>query len=275
LNSGAIRAAGFTLVELLIALAMIALITLLLFSGLRLGSRAWEAVDASAERTGAMRLANEFLERTLSQVRPATLVVEAETVSVFAGDAERLEFAAPLSEHVGVPGIYVLRLALEGSGERRDLVLTRWLMHPEILEGKDDIPAWKPLKEDSDKSQGAIPADLDMAGGAFGRTLLLEDVETLAIAYYGTPSGELGGALGGLPGAAPTDSSRAAKPGGSGARGLGGRRSSEPGLGDGNDAEWYDEWLDQSALPLLVRIRIATPDRTWPDLIVALPARRT
>jgi general secretion pathway protein J len=46
-------------------------------------------------------------------------------------------------------------------------------------------------------------------------------------------------------------------------------------LGDDTDADWYDEWLDQTALPMLVRIHFATPDRTWPDLIVALPARRT
>ncbi|NEX17237.1 MAG: general secretion pathway protein GspJ, partial [Halochromatium sp.] len=38
------RGRGFTLVELLIALSLIGIITLLLFSGLRLGSRSWEAV---------------------------------------------------------------------------------------------------------------------------------------------------------------------------------------------------------------------------------------
>ena len=252
--------------ELLIALAMVALITLLLFSGLRLGSRSWEAVDASAERTGAMRLTNEFLERTLNQTRPATLVVDGETVSVFAGDKERLEFAAPLSEHVGVPGVYVLRLGLAGTGKRRDLVLTRWLMHPEILEGKDEIPAWEPIKGDAEMSLESVPSDSDAAGGAFGRTLLLEDVEELAISYYGTPTGELGAG----PVAEPGANAKGARPGR-----LGAGRAITPGLGDGTDADWYDEWLDQTALPMLVRIHLATPDRTWPDLIVALPAPRT
>ena len=247
---------------------MVALITLLLFSGLRLGSRAWEGVDASAERTGALRLANEFLERTLGQARPATLVVEGEPVSVFAGDRERLEFAAPLSEHVGVPGIYILRLSLEGSGERRDLVLTRWLMHPEILEGKDDIPAWEPLKDDSERSLGSLRPGSDAAGGAFGRTLLLENVEGLEIGYYGTPTDELG-----APSVDP--GSQTGPRQGAGPRGLGAGGNATPGLGDGNEADWYEEWLDQSALPILVRIHLDTPDRTWPDLIVALPARRT
>jgi general secretion pathway protein J len=257
-------AEGFTLVELLIALAMVSLITLLLFSGLRLGSRSWEAVDASSERTGAMRLSNEFLERTLNQIRPTTLVFDGETVSVFAGDEERLEFAAPLSEHVGVPGVYVLRLGLAGTGKRRDLVLTRWLMHPEILEGKDDIPVWEPIKEDTEMSLDSMPPDSDAAGGAFGRTLLLEDVEELEISYYGTPTGELGAQIGARPG-----TQQQTRP-----RGLGAGPAATPGLGDGNDADWHDEWLDQSDPPMLVRIHLATADRTWPDLIVALPARR-
>ena len=226
---------GFTLVELLIALAMVALIALLLFSGLRLGSRAWEAVDASAERTGALRLVNEFLVRTLSQTRPAQATLEAQPVSVFAGDEVRLELVAPLSENVGLPGLYILRLALEGAGERRNLVLTRWLMHPEILEGKDDIPPWTPLKEDSSMELDALPPDMDAAGGAFGRTLLLEDVEGLEISYFGIPIGELGAS---------------------------------------DQADWHKQWLDQSALPLLVRIHLISLNRSWPDLIVALPFQR-
>ena len=60
------RRHGFTLIELLIALAMISLITLLLFSGLRLGSRTWESIDAAAEQIGELRLAHGFLTRTLT-----------------------------------------------------------------------------------------------------------------------------------------------------------------------------------------------------------------
>ena len=42
-------AGGFTLVELLIAFVLVALISLLLFSGLRLGLRSWGGVEAAAE----------------------------------------------------------------------------------------------------------------------------------------------------------------------------------------------------------------------------------
>jgi general secretion pathway protein J len=223
---------GFTLVELLIALAMVSLIALLLFAGLRLGTRAWDGVDAVAERTGVLRLAQGFLSRTLAQARAATAVYDGETVPVFAGDATRLELAAPLSENVGVPGLYILRLTLEGSGERRNLILTHWLMHPEILEGTDEVPEWKPLKEESEQSLGSLEPQADAAAGAFGRTLLVEGVGELEIVYYGILDGD-------------------------------------------TDPDWHDEWLEQHALPSLVRIHLAMPDRTWPDLVVALPVLRS
>ncbi|HYN79169.1 MAG TPA: prepilin-type N-terminal cleavage/methylation domain-containing protein [Lamprocystis sp. (in: g-proteobacteria)] len=229
---GAYRASGFTLVELLIALAMVSLIAVLLFSGLRLGARAWDGVDTAAERTGAVRLAHGFLLRTLTQARAATLVFDAAAVPVFAGDAEHVEYAAPLSEHVGVPGLYVLRLDTEGSGRQRDLVLTRWLMHPEVLKGGAEIPEWEPLKKDTQMKLSAIALDKDAAAGAFGRTLLLEGVEEFEISYYGVAAGD-------------------------------------------TDPDWHKDWLEQVALPTLIRIHLTTSDQTWPDLIVALPVLRS
>ena len=111
---------GFTLVELLIAMTLVGLITLLLFSGLRLGTRAWEGVEAAADRTGALRVARNFLDRTLNQARVVSLTFDGEIISVFSGEAQALEFVAPLSEHVGIPGLYVVRLTLdEGSSNRR------------------------------------------------------------------------------------------------------------------------------------------------------------
>ena len=176
---------GFTLVELLIALAMISLITLLLFSGLRLGSRAWESIDAAAEQVGALRLAHGFLSRTLSQARFVTTIIDGESVVIFGGDAQHIEFTAPLSQHVGVSGLYVLSLTLEDHGDFRALMLTRWLLHPEILDGGDEFPPWVPLGKDQAMSMNDLPSEMDAAGGAFGRTLLLDHVDVFDIAYYG------------------------------------------------------------------------------------------
>ena len=177
--------------ELLIALAMVGLITLLLFSALRIGARTWDSVDRVAERTGALRLARDFLQGALSQARGVTLSYDGESVWAFSGDGERLEFVAPLAERVGVPGLYVLRLALEDNGDTSDLVLTRWLIHPEVLEGGDEVPPWAPLGMRVGFARSSDPMDLDAAGGAYGRTRLLEDVDAFGIEYFGFLEGEI------------------------------------------------------------------------------------
>ncbi|MCG6861222.1 MAG: prepilin-type N-terminal cleavage/methylation domain-containing protein [Chromatiaceae bacterium] len=183
-----VLSSGFTLVELIIALALIGLITLLLFSGLRLGTRAWEGVEVIAERTAEPRIAHNFLARALMQARPAQVTLDAEPVLVFGGDAENLEFVAPLSEHVGTPGLYILRLSLE-QGKKTQLVLTRWLLHPDVLKGFGGIPEWEPFDGGVSSTRKA-PLDEDLAAGAFGSSLLLDDVGELQISYFGIAKGQ-------------------------------------------------------------------------------------
>jgi general secretion pathway protein J len=177
-------------VELLIALVLVTIITVLMFSGLRLGSRAWEGVETVSERVSDLRVARNFIERTLRQAQQRSLVIDGVSLPVFAGNAESVELVAPLSEHVGIPGLYVLRLGLEDAGDYPRLVLARWLLHPETLEGGDDHPAWEPLIDASPLFEDSSPLDRDVAAGAYGRTVLLPEVADFELAYFGVAEGE-------------------------------------------------------------------------------------
>lgn len=223
---------GFTLVELLIAFVLVALISLLLFSGLRVGVRAWEGVEAAAEINTELRLVRDFLRRTLSQVRAVTLLLEGEPYLVFSGDAQQLEFVAPLSEQVGIPGLYLLRLGLENTRYGPALVLRRWLFNPEVLAGGREVPAWQPLGNGS--SSTSVMEDQDVAAGAYGVTLLLEGIEEFEISYYGFPEGE------------------------------------DPTLNIDAQPEWQSIWQNPTLLPQAVRIHLTKAQRVWPDLIVEL-----
>lgn len=221
------RTRGFTLVELLIALVLVSFITLILFSALRLATRAWDGVDRASEHTAELRIARGFIERMLAQLRPTRVMVDAQEVEVFSGTADGIELVAPLSEHVGISGLYVLRLTLSEQGEQSNLILTRWLLHPEVLEGGDGVPEWTPFDGDREAFSGDELDDQDTASGSFGRTLLLVDVDAFEIAYFGIAEGE-------------------------------------------QDGEWFDEWLEQPRLPLLIRLRLTTRSQSWPDSQIAV-----
>ena len=74
---------------------------------------------------------------------------------------------------------------MEGEAQ---LVLTRWLLHPDVLEGFGGIPEWEPFEGGRGISDSG-PLEEDLAAGAYGRTLLLDGVAELEITYFGIDEG--------------------------------------------------------------------------------------
>lgn len=172
--------------ELVIALTLFGIITVVLFSALRLGGRLWERVDETGERAAAMHAAESLLRRTLGQARPIFRTTELKLVSLFAGDATRLDFVAPLSSYVGAPGLHLLRLQVAGQAEDQRLWLTRWLLHPDVLAG-GGAPRWSPDEIEPPPDDRA-PAGLDAGaaeGAAFGRLELLRGLTAVQFSYFG------------------------------------------------------------------------------------------
>lgn len=227
-------AEGFTLVELLIALSLIGVITLLLFSGLRLGSRSWEAVETVSERVADVRIAHQIVRRLLSQARDISVVFDGRQRPIFAGQSDALEWAAPMSAHVGIPGLYLMRLTLEDGGQYPRLVLTRWLLNANVLEGTNEVPAWQPLDEAFGGGGDEGPLDQDFAAGAYGRTILLPEVQRFELEYFGQQAGDLA-------------------------------------TMDGDSRDWSDEWLEQREMPVQVRMALTSPRQDWPLSVIQLP----
>lgn len=175
------RAGGFTLMELLIALSLLGLIMMMLFGGLRLGSRSWEGIEQRVQQTEEVRLARSFLQRALLQARKVNWTHERRVYPLFFGSDDQLEFVTPLSSYVGLPGLYVVRIALVDRDDRKDLVLQRWLFNPEVLGGDGEVPEWRPLQ-----SPGILTIPHDGPMGVYGTTLLLRDLGELQLSYFGT-----------------------------------------------------------------------------------------
>ncbi|UCH75169.1 MAG: prepilin-type N-terminal cleavage/methylation domain-containing protein [Rhodospirillales bacterium] len=111
------RTRGMSLVEIVIALAILGIMATLSLGGLRLGVRTWETVGQRVETESHDQIVRAFLRRTLSQATP---VLEAgadrQPRSLFAGDAESLSLIAPLAEHLGLGGLQRLDFEVEDSG---------------------------------------------------------------------------------------------------------------------------------------------------------------
>lgn len=115
---------GFTLLELTIALVLLALIASVLFGSLRLSADSWDRGEAKTEQSNDMRVAEDFLRRALAGQHPLRLRKIAERPLFFSGASDSLAFVATLPGRTG-GGMYFFRVSVVQSGDRSKLVLSR------------------------------------------------------------------------------------------------------------------------------------------------------
>lgn len=156
------RARGFTLLELLIGMTLVGFILTLLFAGLNLGTRSWEAGEQRIATSSRQAVVVDFIRRTLEQAYPLRWRVEDEEHLAFAGEAESLRFVGPVPMHGGALVNQVLVLDLVDGETGRNLVM-RWRI-PDPRE-----PGFEAAETGEPK-------------------VLIKGIERLTFSYYGTES---------------------------------------------------------------------------------------
>lgn len=105
---------AFTLIEVLLATALLAFGVTLAMATLRSTGRSVHAGEIEAERTERVRVVQQFLRRQLMAARTAVLAQDPETftVTLFEGERERLRLVAPLPGWLARGGDYAQTLRL-------------------------------------------------------------------------------------------------------------------------------------------------------------------
>lgn len=123
---------GVGLTELLVSLALLALISLLILQGVGTGRHLWRGVSARAETAEAIQSAQALLRERLEQIYPATRYDAQQPYPDFEGAPATLAFLAPPSDSLGHGALrrYLLRVDANG-----DLLLSStsdlWGLYPE------------------------------------------------------------------------------------------------------------------------------------------------
>ena len=128
---------GFTLLELVIALMLLGLMLPLAFAGLRLGLATWDSVEDRLNADNDQLLAHDFLRRQLERAQlPTQRDLSVEPDFSFNGNADRLQFVAPLPAHLGQGGMYRFELGVDMQSPDGDVVLTGGVVayNPSIAE---------------------------------------------------------------------------------------------------------------------------------------------
>jgi general secretion pathway protein J len=153
------RVQGFTLLELLIGMTLVGFILTLLFAGLNLGTRSWEAGEQRMVTSSRQAVVVDFIRRVIERTDPMRWRVGEEDQLAFAGEAESLRFVGALAMHEGTTGNHLIALDLASGETGRDLVM-RWRL-PDLRE-----PGFGPLEQAEPK-------------------VLLKAIRSMTLAYFG------------------------------------------------------------------------------------------
>ena len=104
--------AGFTLLEIMVALLVLSMIVTSAFGTLRLGQRSWQAGVTKAAATEDQRTVKELLRRQFNQILPLSRPLDGKERLAFEGDARQVRFIAPAPRQHGAGGL--LEFTLNG-----------------------------------------------------------------------------------------------------------------------------------------------------------------
>ena len=157
------RHGGFTLVELVLAMALLATMMLLLYSGIAFAMRSWDAGAAVGGRTADRRIGQNFLRRELSELFPMRWKEAAQVRFAFQGEPHSLRFVSSRPPGLQMGGLSLVGLALEEDRETRlkNLVMTRAM--PD-----DEAKDFGPLERTEE------------------RNVLLAGLEAVSFSYFGS-----------------------------------------------------------------------------------------
>ena len=156
-------AAGFTLVELTIALVLMALMSAVMFGSLSFAGRSWDGGEAKAAQVSEMRQTQQFLRGQLASQYPLRARKVVEFPLYFAGAADEIRYVAALPSRVADGGLYFFRLAVVQDGDKSRLVQERVIADPEVI------------------------GDIDFRDAE--RAILAEGIEGIKIGYFGRDAG--------------------------------------------------------------------------------------
>jgi general secretion pathway protein J len=152
--------AGFTLLELLVAMVVLGLLAVALANGLRLGARSWDAIETRHGASTDFRLTRTLLREWLSQAQSLTATAEEsdnDSKLVFDGQLHKVMFAAALTPRFGRGGMFTIEFELENGRDGRRLVMVQRRFPPVAADGDSTIE----------------------------RRVLLDNIATAEFAYYG------------------------------------------------------------------------------------------
>lgn len=136
---------GFTLLEMMVSMALLGILMAMAYGGLRAGIRAAASGEAAIERTNQIRVAQQFLRGQLSRALPLVIVDDPDAEGeedvteqvVFEGEKDFMRFVAPMPGYLGFGGPHIQVLAVRNGDNGKELIFAHDLLN--VFEREDPL----------------------------------------------------------------------------------------------------------------------------------------
>ena len=156
--------AGFTLVEVVLAMVLLGTMMLLLYSGINFALRSWNAGDSNGRRVADGRIADNFLRREVGELYPMRWQDATVLRFAFEGKQHEMRFVSSRRAGVSAGGLSIVAIQAQQGAQPRtfDLVMRR-------AQASGDVNDFGPLDQ-------AKPS------------VLLAGIDGVDFAYFGSPN---------------------------------------------------------------------------------------
>jgi general secretion pathway protein J len=122
---------GFTLLELLVSITLLAFLSLALVTGLRFGTQVWNKSQTANVDTNAMRSAQTWIERSVAGIYPEYVVASpTDAFVVFDGTAARMRYLSTIDAPDGGLAQVTLEASTQDGGEALEAEVASDLAKP-------------------------------------------------------------------------------------------------------------------------------------------------
>ncbi len=122
---------GFTLIEVMLAILLLAVLLAAAFGGIRSAVKGMHIGENLMDRTNRLRVAQEFIRHQVSRILPLPFGQEHGTGEnlMFEGKRDLMRFVAPMPGYLSNGGAYVQTLELTSTRNGRQLLFNHWMLN--------------------------------------------------------------------------------------------------------------------------------------------------
>jgi general secretion pathway protein J len=137
------RAGGFTLLEVMLSIVLLALLLAGTWGAIHTAVRSMHSGEMAIDRTNRLRVAEEFIRRQVSRILPLAYASDETTGTnyMFEGTGDFMRFVAPMPGYLSKGGPYVQTLRLVGArGGGKELQFTDSMLNGFDIDDKESSP---------------------------------------------------------------------------------------------------------------------------------------